>query len=340
MFGDIFVRMLNEVAFVEERSPDWRRMHQLCDRADATLRRLKREDFTEFVTLYRRCSTDLAVIRTQSANLELIAFMNQLVARAYAILYRGVPGSFMHGLTWLIHSYAQSVRNRIAFVMASLLTLIIGGVFGYVALASAPDARDLLVPDGFKEVFEQWKSGEFSPATADRSLMATGMYMSNNPTVALVSASASAVSFGFGSFYFLIQNGQLLGTLTHEMATVGKVPVLYANILPHGVTEVQGLVIAGAAGYVMGWALICPGRKKRSAAMLEAMKDAFSLMVGGIILMYIAAPFEGFFSFNPDVPAVLKVIVGCTILVGWILFYTFVGHKDAPPKGPMPWEAA
>ena len=84
---------MNEVAFVNERSPDWRRLNQLCDRADVTLRRLTRNELNEFVLLYRRVSTDLAKARTVSGNRELLEFLNQLVGRSYTILYRPVRGT-------------------------------------------------------------------------------------------------------------------------------------------------------------------------------------------------------------------------------------------------------
>ena len=54
---------MNEMAFVEKREPDWKRLTFLCDRADATIKNLKPEELHEFVRLYRRVSADLALVR-------------------------------------------------------------------------------------------------------------------------------------------------------------------------------------------------------------------------------------------------------------------------------------
>lgn len=319
---------MNEIVFVKERGEDWRELNRLCDRADVTLRRLSQSELDEFIRLYRAVSNDLSNARTNSGNLELLNFLNQLVGRAYTILYRPVRGSFKDGVVWLIVTFAQTVRRRALFVYLSILTFLVGAVFGYATLSAVPDTREILVPEGMKPVFEQWQQGTHSEKSADSSLVATGMYASNNPRVALQTAGIAAATFGFGTFYVLFQNGSLIGTLIHEVQQTGKVGFLLSSIFPHGATELQGIFIVGAAGYLIGWSLIAPGQRSRADSFKIAMKDGFTLMMGGIIMMYIAAPFEGYFSFNPMVPQYAKVIAGFLVVAAWGIFYAGVGRTE------------
>jgi hypothetical protein len=78
---------MNEVAFVERREPDWKRFTVLCDKADASPAHLAPAEFQEFVRLYRRLSSDLALVRTRSSNLQLIEFLNDLVGSGGARLW-------------------------------------------------------------------------------------------------------------------------------------------------------------------------------------------------------------------------------------------------------------
>jgi len=91
------------------------------------------------------------------------------------------------------------------------------------------------------------------------------------------------------------------------------------------------LFVAGAAGLTLGWGLLVPGRRSRAESMREAGKDALVLTCQAILMMLIAAPFEGFFSFNPSVPTPLKVVVGMIVLSAWLTFWSFYGKpKNAP----------
>ena len=53
----------------------------------------------------------------------------------------------------------------------------------------------------------------------------------------------------------------------------------------------------------------------------------------GMLMMYIAAPFEGFFSFNPGVPQWLKAVVGALVFSGWCAYWAFSGRNE--PGNPI-----
>jgi WD40 repeat protein len=55
---------MNEQAFLQKREGDWRRLTLLCDKADASPSKLTPTELREVVRLYRRASTDLALVRT------------------------------------------------------------------------------------------------------------------------------------------------------------------------------------------------------------------------------------------------------------------------------------
>ena len=78
----------------------------------------------------------------------------------------------------------------------------------------------------------------------------------------------------------------------------------------------------------MGWALIVPGRRKRSAALKEAGKDAIVVLCTAVVLMFIAAPVEGFFSFNKNIPDWAKIAFASLAAAAWAVFW--VGYAKEP----------
>lgn len=326
---------MNEEAFVNRRAAGWERFNVLTKRASGGFRALAGPELIEYVRLYRQASADLAYLATHASNSELVDYLNALVGTAYGQLYRApavrLPVLIVSG----IRRAATTFRRRILYVAASAGTFAAGALVAVTLLQAAPDLREHVIPPGISPLFEQWKTGSLPEREAGDDIMMTAMYASNNPVVALMSGSIAAGTFGVGTIMLLWSNGGLLGSLASEMASVGHLDFLLASILPHGVTEIGGLLIAAAGGLCMGVALIAPGRKSRGEALKYAGKDAFTLMLTGITMMYIAAPIEGFFSFNPNIPEWLKWMVALATFVGWSFFYSGFGKdEDALSEQP------
>ena len=319
---------MNEMAFVQKREPDWQALTRMCDRADLSPTKLQPDEFHEFIRLYRRVSTDLATVRTRSNNVQLISFLNDLVGRTYGILYRSPKRGFGEVLHNALATSAQTVRRSKFFILTSFLLFVASYGLTFLVMSTVPSSHNVFVPPAQKELFESWKSGKFEERGFEDSTQMTGFYMSNNPTVSIMAAGIAASTFGLGTVAMLYQNGAMLGALGHEMASVGKLPHLFLSIAPHGVTEMSGMIISASAGLILGWALINPGRRKRGDSLKAAGRDAIVLLVTSWIMMFIAAPIEGFFSFNPRVPDIARIAFALLSATAWGIFWIYFGKSS------------
>src|SRR6185436_17614049 len=166
-----------------------------------------------------------------------------------------------------IANAAQTARRRWLALAISGGIFLSAGIFAYLCLQFAPETRDYFVPEQWADNFRSWREGSMPDRDFGQSLAATGFYMGNNPRAAIATGGIAASTFGVGSAALVFMNGTVLGALLHELAGVGRTGYLLARIMPHGVTEISGLVFAGAAGFVMGAALIRPGRRTRGEAL-------------------------------------------------------------------------
>lgn len=288
----------------------------------------------EFFRLYKRVSSDLAYIRTKSTNVQLAQFLNDLVGKAYAALYRSRPKAFLAAAGEAAVSAARTVRKRKLAVLCSLIIFVGSALFAYLVPKFVPDSKDAFIPPGWKEVTRHWREGEMTRRGLDEGLAGVGFYASNNPFVSIITGSVAASTFGVGSARLLFQNGAMLGALTLELEPVNRVGYLYIHVLPHGVPELTGIVLAGASGFVMGWALIAPGRRTRLESLKEASKDAVVLLATSVALMFIAAPIEAFFSFNATFPNWMRLVMIIVEVIAWGLFWIGYGKDQTEPE-PM-----
>jgi uncharacterized membrane protein SpoIIM required for sporulation len=269
-------------------------------------------------------------VRTKSNNQQLAEFLNDLVGRAYGILYREQRGSFTKAIGTAVAIAAQTVRRRAWFVFASALLFFGSAFYSFALMTTMPETRSYFLPEGQEEMFEGWKKGEFEERSTDENVFMTAFYASNNPRVSIMAGSVAASTFGVGTAYLLFSNGALLGTLAKELEPKGLIGHMIVSIAPHGVPELSGIIVSGAAGFVMAWALIAPGRKRRGQALLESGKDATVLLLTAFTLMFIAAPIEGFFSFNRDIPAEFKGLFAIVSAVAWGFFWVGYGKQREP----------
>lgn len=323
---------MNEEALVKRKMDDWARLEQLCLRADVTLKSLSQVELFEFIRLYRTASSDLALIRTRSENAPLADYLNNILGRANGILYRAPRKSFIQSVKDTLLTIVLTFRRNKAFFWTSF-----GLFFGAMLLAFVLVQRDPTMLRYFTmgqsgELFDQWKTGTFDSRDASTDASMTLFYAQNNPIVSIIAGAVGAGSMGFYSLVMLFNNGGLVGALASEMHSVGKLFFLISSLIPHGVPELMGIIFSGAAGLKFGHALIFPGRLSRADSLKRAAKDGITFIVTGVFLCFIAAPIEGFFSFKPEYPQVLKLIVGLISIAFWVCFLTFYAKDRKPDK--------
>jgi len=331
---------MNEQGFVDRRETDWQRLTVLCDRAETNVRKLTADELRELIRLYRRISTDLALARTKSTNAPLIAYLNDLAGRTYGVLYRAPRKPFWSTIVGAVATSAQTVRRNKWFVLLSALIFFGSSVFSFALMSWSPDSRDLIVPQSMDPLVKSWQSGEFEDRGISTSAFMAGFYAFNNPKTSVITGAIGAGTFGVGSVYLLFENGKQLGGLSYKMQEVHKMPFLISSVAPHGVTELSGIIVSGASGLLLAYAIINPGRRRRSAALKAVGKDAIVLLSTSVVLMFIAAPIEGFFSFQGSIPQEAKAVFALCAAAAWAAFWIGFGREKQPQASVAAAEAA
>lgn len=316
---------MKEKDFVARRKPDWERLITLTDASEIGIGSLSGPEIREFGRLYRRVAGDLAYVRTHSANRSLESFLNDLLARGHGVLYRHPRTSLLRGAVSFFREAASAVRRRKAFVFAAIALTLSVATFAGNAVRQDQALLETVLPPGFEVVLESWKTKQFGERSAEAGIEMTGFYIWHN-TRATMMVAAGGVTFGLTSVYILYLNGAMLGGFVVEMAEVGGLRHFLSGIAAHGVSELGGIFIGGAAGLLMGYALVNPGRRTRGQSLKRAGKDAMYLVGLGVIMIWVAAPIEAWISFVDSVPVALKLAIAALTFVAWMTIFISVGR--------------
>ena len=130
-----------------------------------------------------------------------------------------------------------------------------------------------------------------TPKAEPLSFFATFLFTHN----AGVSILAFALGFAFclPTALLVAGNGLSVGALMALYASRGLGPQLGGWLAIHGTTELFATVIAAAAGFHIGWAVIFPGPVSRLDAASTAARTAGAAMIGVVIMLVAAGMLEG-----------------------------------------------
>ncbi len=93
---------------------------------------------------------------------------------------------------------------------------------------------------------------------ADQSAAFSISIFVNNIRVTFFSFAAG-ITLGLGTAALLLYNGLVLGAVVGIQSHGGHTLDVIELIVPHGLLELSCIVVGGAAGMRMGWALVEPG---------------------------------------------------------------------------------
>jgi uncharacterized membrane protein SpoIIM required for sporulation len=296
--------------FIEERKPAWRRLEELIVKADRSRFKLSAAEAQELGALYRRASADLSRAQARTANAELLRYLNDLIARAYGLIYSGRKFRWHDVWDFFARGFPAIFRDRWRAIALAGGIMALGFAFGFAAAQLDEDARHFLIPDQVREVTEQLDKAIAQHQTRSLGVGLSGVtssfIMTNNIRVCFF-AFALGITFGFGTALVLFHNGVLVGVLAAYFHRAGYAVHFWSLILPHGVTELLAIFIAGGAGLVVGNALLSPGNLSRRQNLKKQGAAAVRLVVGTIPLLIVAGLIEGYVTPQGYIPNPLKL---------------------------------
>src|SRR5690606_32146080 len=119
--------------------------------------------------------------------------------------------------------------------------------------------------------------------------------ITNNVRVAFT-CFAGGIFLGVGALAVLAFNGFAIGASAGHFANAGLLGYLLEFIVGHGVLELFAIWVAGAAGFMLGRALVAPGDLSRADALAVTGRTAIRMIGATVVLLVMAGLIEGLVS--------------------------------------------
>jgi uncharacterized membrane protein SpoIIM required for sporulation len=127
-----------------------------------------------------------------------------------------------------------------------------------------------------------------------------------------------------GSIWLLFTNAVMIGAFQYYFFSKGLGLKSVLVIWIHGTLEISSIIIAGAAGLVLGNSILFPGTHNRLSSLKRGGKDGLKLMVGLVPVFVAAAFLEGFVTRYSTMPVWLSLsilLVSLTFVIWYFVIY-------------------
>lgn len=308
--------------FIVQNQPGWVRLEHLVRTAR---RRPSVEEVAELVQLYQRTSTHLAHLRRERVDPALVARLTRLVASAAGVLYSTRSRSAAGFVRFFTTSFPAAVWHARRFVVAAALLLLVPAVVVGAWIGTSDAALEASAPDAVRQAYvEEDFEAYYSSAPAGQ--FATQVTV-NNIQVAILAFAAGALVCVVTA-WILAFNGANVGVAGGLFAAVGEQAKFWGLILPHGILELSAVVVAGAAGLAIGWAIIAPGDRPRGVALAEEGRRAAAIVLGLVLAFVVAGAIEGFVT-PSGLPTWARVGVGAAAGLAFWTYVVVLGRRAA-----------
>jgi uncharacterized membrane protein SpoIIM required for sporulation len=304
-------------ALTAARREDWDRLAQLSRQS-----RLTGAESDELIDRYQAGASDLSTIRTtvgQSAHGERLSLSLSHARRAFT----GVSRNALDQLSEFFLASLPAALYRIRWITVGVVVAcaLIAVVTGLWLNANPSLLLHLGTPSELKTYANEQFVGYYS-AHPDAAF--AGQVWTHNATIAALTV-ATGIS-GIYPAYLMVSNAVSIGEAGAMVSQYGRADHFWLYIAPHGQLELYSVFSAGAAGFLLFWAWVAPGRRTRLQALAEDGRAFFTIVIGLIISLSMSGFIEGFITRQPW-PWPIKIGIGTLALLIFLSYQWILGRK-------------
>ncbi len=275
---------MREALFIKKNKDRWLRIqHQPSADPDEVA-----ADFTQLVD-------DLAYAKTFYPSGKVTHFINAQASRIYLDIYKNRKEESNRLVTFWKYDLPLTIRKHHKVVLMAFLFFLVFFVIGFFTSMKDEGVVRSILGDGYvDDTQERIVSGNpFGVYESGNAFLSWLSLMIHNIRVSFL-MFASGIFCGVPSMYMAAHNAVMLGAFDQFFAAKGLGMDFWLVVFVHGTLEITALIIASAAGLVLGKSFLFPGTIRRIDAFKQGAKDGVKIMIGLMPVFGLAAFFEGF----------------------------------------------
>lgn len=312
---------MREVAFLRKNADKWKEFEQLLQAKD-------QDNPDQLADLYTELSADLAYAQANYPGSKTEQYLNQLSVAVHDEIYRSKKEETNRLISFWTEELPTLFASKQKELLHSFIVFSLAIGIGVLSSVNDPSFVRYIMGDAYvnmtiSNIDQGDPLGVYKKASEMNMFFAITV---NNVKVSFY-AFVSGLLTSIGVGMVLLNNGIMVGAFIHFFAKYGLVGEALRVIFIHGTLELSAIVIAGAAGFVVGNGFLFPGTHSRKDAFIKAGREGLKMIVG-LVPVFIAAGFlESFVTRYTQMPLWLSLTIILGSLAFILYYFVLLPHK-------------
>ncbi len=307
---------MREAAFVKLNAKKWESL-------DEALTHKQQTDPDALAAYFVQLTDDLAYAQTHYPESNTTQYLNHLASKVHQNIYRNKKEEQSRFITFWKYELPHLMYESRKLLLYSFLIFTISMLIGAVSAAHDDTFVRLILGDAYVNMtLDNIKHGD--PMGVYKTMGSSDMFFAitfNNIRVSFY-AFAAGLFISVGTGLLLFSNGIMLGAFQYFFYQKGLLLTSFLTIWIHGTLEISAIVIAGAAGLVMGNSILFPGTYSRLESFKTGAKKGVKIVIGLVPIFIVAGFLESFVTRLTALPWGIKL--GIILTSAFIILYYFV----------------
>jgi uncharacterized membrane protein SpoIIM required for sporulation len=305
---------MREVAFLRKHADKWKEFEQLLNDKST-------DDPDKLADLYIELNADLAYAQANYPGSKTEQYLNQLSLAVHDEIYRSRKEERGRLITFWTQELPLLFANKQKELLYSFIVFALAIGIGILSSNNDPSFVRFIMGDAYVNMtITNIEEGD--PLAVYKKAEEMDMFFGitvNNVRVSFYTF-ASGLLTSIGTGMVLLKNGVMVGTFLNFFAEYNLIGEALRVIFIHGALELSAIVIAGAAGFVVGNGFLFPGTYSRRESFIKGGKEGLKMIVGLVPVFIAAGLLESFVTRYTQMPLWLSL---CIILgsFAFILYY-------------------
>lgn len=312
---------MNESTFIKQNKNKWEEFEKLIKNGAAT-------NADKLAEIYIKITDDLSFSRTHFADSQLTLYLNNLASDLHLSIFKNKKEDSFRIINFWKHELPQVMSESLKYVLISFTIFIVSGIIGALSAAHDDTFVRLIMGDQYvNETISNIDKGD--PMAVYKQMGQTEMFLGitfNNIRVSFM-VFVAGIFTSLASGYLLFSNGVMLGAFQYFFFQKGLLLTSVLTIWIHGTLEISAIIIAGAAGIIMGNGLLFPGTYSRIQSFKNGAKKGLKIIVGLVPIFIMAGFLEGFVTRMTGMPDIFKIAIILGSLIFICIYFIFIPLK-------------
>lgn len=307
---------MRESAFVKQNKNRWEEFEKVVNNQHQT-------SPDKLAELFIQITDDLSFSRTQYPESRTTQYLNSLAGKIHSEIYKNKKEDKNRFVLFWKDELPAVMFSAQKQLLYAFILFVVAGVLGAVSTAYDDTFVRLILGDGYVNMtLENIKSGNPTQVYSESGELEMFFLITRNNILVSFMIFIYGVFASVGTGLYLFYNAIMVGTFLMFFYTENQLAQGLPVIMLHGTIELTSIVIAAAAGFVMGNSILFPGTYSRLASFKRGALKGLKIVLGLVPFFIIAGFIESFITRYAFMHWSLKmVIIG---LSAFLMIYYFI----------------